>query len=230
MPDIGNIPGPLALSDQDLYKVAARNLLGDQNMQWSWLGVPEICGQWLQHTAGTGSVSAFDGYAPVIQTGANASSENDIYTGQNSATISSGLISVGGSAAEWYMAARVKVRTAIDAQAVCIFGMRDLVGTKFCRIGVVGSVTAASFVIQGDTGAGFAIGAFDNAWHVFEAYRRGGTTYARMDGGAWASGNTFPGASGAGNAHFLNARVANGTTAANRDLAVNWVCAGYGRA
>lgn len=222
---------PVRTTEADEYKRIAAELLGTANLQWSFHGVPEIAAGWKLTVANNGSRGGVDGYAPVLSSNTDANGRADIHPENPSASVMAGGVTAGGSSGEFYLAARMKVRHTATGGEVLAVGLTHTTPptTKYLLIGVHGSYGPTRFVVVSDAG-GFICGDSDTSWHVFEVWRKGGTTYARVDGGAISSGNFFPAAAAAGQMLYPFARADNAGVTANREIALNWLAVAYPRA
>lgn len=168
--------------------------------------------------SGTGSqsVQTTKGGVLLVQSGASASGVGGRILGYN---LNNSIAHADfGSSSVFYLAARMKVTTAVDAQTIAAFyGSRTADGPK---IGVVGSVSTTKFV-AGTFQSGGSLTSnvdIDTNWHTFEVWRYNSVTYLAIDDVLQASGNCYNTAGGP-----LAIYVTNGTTAANRGLSVDAV-------
>jgi hypothetical protein len=167
-------------------------------------------------TAGSGSIgiSQTRATSALLSSGATGGS----YAVLNPAAIGA-WIPANFLASRFYVAARIWLETAVDANSVLGFRVHDSVGGNAIVLGAIGGVSTANFSLQSgaatlDTGIPLAAGS-----HVLEFYRADGNIYARIDGAA-AGNLAMPGAF-VGRA-YCNIIASNGATAANRALAADW--------
>lgn len=144
---------------------------------------------WFRSNAGTGATATqvAGSAAGLVQfsTGVGANSREDWHA------LVGAIANV--STSRWYVAARLKVATAADAQAIVGFGLVNLAFTKTIIAGIAGGLDVAHFTVQydGNFGAGSSLSlvtAPDTNIHVVElAGRADGKVYARLDGGTIVS-------------------------------------------
>ncbi len=128
---------------------------------------------------------------------------------------------------KWYFAMRARFPTAIDAQSNLSAGLLGTSLSNWIQCGFIGPLNAANFGVQfdGNLGSGSFLNsgiAKDTAFHVFEIYSRGDSILRfRLDNGAEITGTQ--------SAAFANVMLAmqvrNGTTAADRQMDMDWLMA-----
>lgn len=123
---------------------------------------------------------------------------------------------------QFYYACRMKIGTAVDAQATITCGGRDT--TNHISAGVNGGSSITKFTLFGNAGAAITSTVdIDTNGHTHEAWRTGGTTSYRVDGETAVTGTA------AGSAVTIpTIRAENGTTAEDRSarwyaMLVVWV-------
>lgn len=176
--------------------------------------------KWVQSQSGTGGYVSGGGddigWWVTVSTGATAGSST-VPGGGNPLITNS-------TTKRWYIAARFKVATAVDAQAVVAVGMDE--GTNSVMIGVVGGLSTTNFVVQHSglrTGTAISLSAIDTSTHVFEMWSPGTAQICgRMDGGAVSCGTQT---TAVALSPYQRIWVQNGTTAANRAMHVDWFIA-----
>ena len=176
--------------------------------------------------AGTAAATSFlagtTGGVSRLLSGATANSRIDQYTNV--------YLTHQAGTARWYLAARLKIPTAVDAQARAFQSLRA--GTNNVGFGFNGLIDASNFIAFYDAtfiaGTALTLAAVDTSWHVFECWVAGdGILRARIDGGATVVAGGAQ-ASGAADAYLFN-QVQNGTTAADRQMDRDWTLVVYGR-
>ena len=133
------------------------------------------------------------------------------------------------------MAARVKFATAVDSQAVLAVGYMNSAASAFSvGIGIRGSTSTTQIIYGYDCTSNFAGGttgnllAVDTAWHTVEIWWVGdGKVHFAIDGTESGTGYT-PSSPDSGLGMFKTWST-NGTTAANRELDIDWQMSVCGR-
>jgi hypothetical protein len=127
----------------------------------------------------------------------------------------------------WYVAFRMAVTTAIDAQTKAACGLQDVSGGgRTLLVGVFGPASTVNFQVQfdGDKTGTFldTAKAIDTGIHTFELYGLAdGKVRCRIDGGAEVVSGVMVNDMSTGN--DANPLITNGTTAANRSLQLDWI-------
>lgn len=154
----------------------------------------------------------------LFSTGATANSVSELY----------GNVRVLDAAAtrRWYVAARFRLHTAVDAQARMVAGLVAAGGGGSIVVGGLGGGSIANFCLGYDaayTGAltyvdlGVAI---DTARHLFEVYGKAdGKIYCRVDNGSEFGGYTMASPLLRG---YMLWSARNGTTPANREMTADY--------
>jgi hypothetical protein len=192
------------LSREESLRRRAGQLLHASSLNMAWFfedfergpGSP-----WVVAAAG-GSVDSLSGYTGGvirILTGAGAGTEQAIAIGTNTGTYPQFFPATTN--ANWYMVARVVTSNlaALTANSVGGWISRDYsTGAYQIILGFNGSVSTTNWSLKCGTGSldsGTAI--VQGTFAVIEAYRYSGTTYLRVNDGAWVTGaNVFPNVGG----------------------------------
>lgn len=96
-----------------------------------------------------------------------------------------------GTTGNWAIYGRLRF-TNVDANTRSHFGVRNASGNRFVRIGAIGAVSAANYVLQTDNGNINSNLPFDANMHDFMGVRTGGVTTFYIDDVARGSANVFP--------------------------------------
>jgi hypothetical protein len=239
---VGTDPGSIApyftVSTETIYRARAKLLAAlPDDAAYIWHDFAEassnsvLAGRMVVQNGGSGQfitpIAGSRGGTGKFSTGATAGSftgghSNSAFTGTRRTT-------------KYYLAARMRVLTAVDAQARLALGLYDPAQTSpSSMFGVFGTAfggSNANFVLQydGDRGGSFVdLGKpIDTAYHIFELYNLGDSVIrCRVDGGTEFSA-TLTGDDTLVQDFF--AWISNGTTAADRSLEVDWALAGAPR-
>lgn len=217
-PPLGTLQSTLST-----YLQAATTALGISDYSYffeEWYSDSSLPRTWNGVLAGSGAftpvLAASGGAIGRFSTGASSGSASD-------ANCSSGLAAVV-STAKWYVASRFRIQTAVDSVTQIGVGVQNAASNATIMVGHFGALSAANFIVQYDglrTGSFVSLGvAADTNFHVFELYGVGTTAvFARIDGGALVTA-TQASAPADNVRHYITCR--NGTTAANRNLDVDW--------
>jgi hypothetical protein len=200
----------------------------DFNSQHTTASPPSTWNIALAGSGATDAVTKGDGGNVTLSTGATGSSAAVMQT-------AAGLIS-DPRGKPWYLACRKKYTTAMDSQAKEAFHIYDAGGGNAPGIGYSGTVDSTNFVIMANanfsgtptvTSLGVAV---DTALHSFECWSLGvgNVLYGRMDGGATVTLSMTVAATSTQYGMIIDIR--NNTTAANRAVVYDYVCAVHGRA
>lgn len=168
----------------------------------------------VQNAAGTGAItgSATHPTAAVLTSGALAGG-----SAQFRPTDSPWLLT--GPVEAFYIAAKLDVPTAVDAQTELDFGI-SYDGARFMFLGIVGAVSTTHFVLFLPAGSVVTDVPIDNATHIFELYHAvGGSIYAMIDGVVKA---TIAAPVWGVPAYQRSALAINGATAAERTVCLHW--------
>lgn len=192
------------------------------SLAWQFDDFPAGLSGWTSELSGTGSsvLSATENQGVLsVTTGATAGSLADYCRGAIAGNFPHWV--TAGSTGVWYIACRLKLSTAVDAQATLGAGLRNGAATIGMCLGINGSVSTANWSLIGESGSIDSGVAHQTSTYVtLEAYRNpGGTTYVYVNESNVASGDCYP----TSGSHAFKYFGRNGTTATTRTYLLDWV-------